>query len=216
MDLLSTVTVSDFRKQDPDFIPNDPARLIIKDCPKWWRRDQVPVRVMTVAQAQAPRFDEYFTKDPAPKMMGLVAYGPPGGGKTSLMLTIFTILMARYKATARYVKVRQLIREFRNTWGKKDGDEIQVLKDMSRPKLLLIDDVGVQAGTENERNLIYDVVAEREDQNKPTFMTTNLILNDKKGGLEEFSNCVDPRVVDRYANCFIDATDWGKSLRRMS
>ena len=211
--------VSDFKKEDPDFIPNDPARLIITDCPKWWRRDQVPARVIQIAQQYVPQFEKYMTSDPAPKTMGLVAFGPPGGGKTSLMLTIFSMIMARYKATGRYIKVRNLIREFRSTWGKKDSDESEVLKVLTRPKFLLIDDVGVQSGTENERNLIYDVVAEREDQNKPTFMTTNLDLKvkDKEGeGLMAFANCVDPRVVDRYANCFVDATDWGISLRRMT
>jgi len=212
---MQGVTASASNKEPPQGIP-DPALMIIQDCPEWWRRNTIPPRVVEKAEALLPPLVEYLDAERKlkPKLMGKMAFGDPGVGKTSLFLTMFSMVMGSRRISARYIKVRNLIRMFRDTWGSGSAiTERAVLDELARPTLLLIDDIGVQAGTENERNLVYDVIAEREDRNKPTYGTTNHNLKEDEG-LALFQNCVGARVIDRYAGQFVNATTWGPSMRR--
>ena len=190
--------------------------MIIQDCPEWWRRNTIPPIIVAYAKQHVGILVEYLEADrrSRPKFMGQVVFGPPGVGKTSMILTMFTMVMSEGRVTARYVKVRNMIRALRDTWKPGSGtSEGKVLEGFTEPRLLLLDDVGVQAGSENERNLIYDVIAEREDQNKPTYITTNHDLGDPEG-FKAFGMCVGTRVIDRYSQLFVDGTEWGTSLRR--
>ena len=58
------------------------------------------------------------------------------------------------------------------------------------PGLLIIDEIGVQYGTDSERNILFEVINDRYEDMLPTIMISNLPLN-------ELAPLLGERVVDR-------------------
>ena len=58
------------------------------------------------------------------------------------------------------------------------------------PELLILDEVGVQFGSETEKLMLFDVLNERYEKRKPCVLLSNLAIDDVKAFLGE-------RVFDR-------------------
>ena len=90
----------------------------------------------------------------------LVLAGKPGTGKSHLAASIMHALMPKYEA--RYMTCMDMIRSIRDTWRKSSElSETQVLNELTKLDLLVIDEVGVQYGTDGEQTIIFDVLDRR-------------------------------------------------------
>jgi DNA replication protein DnaC len=71
------------------------------------------------------------------------------------------------------------------------------------PDLLILDEVGVQFGSDTEKLLLFDVLNERYEQRKPTLLLSNLALDGVKAFLGE-------RIYDRLREDGAEAVvfDW--------
>ena len=58
------------------------------------------------------------------------------------------------------------------------------------PDLLIIDEIGVQFGSEFEKNLIFDILNERYENRRPTLLLSNLTVPEVRAFLGE-------RIYDR-------------------
>jgi DNA replication protein DnaC len=128
---------------------------------------------------------------------GLIFAGLPGTGKSHLAAAV--MLRHAGRMSMQYVTCMGLIRAVRDTW-RKDGDRserevIRMLGDEVR--LLVIDEVGVQNGSDNEQNIIFEVLDKRYSGMLPTILLTN---QDKDG----FKSFVGERVFDRL----IETSRW--------
>lgn len=101
----------------------------------------------------------------------LIFSGNVGVGKTHLACAIANEAV-RLGKTVFFASVSKLIRQVRASWGSKD--EQAVIDNLIDLDLLVIDEIGVQAGTENERNIIFDVINGRYEDMKATVILTNL------------------------------------------
>ena len=123
----------------------------------------------------------------------LVFSGLPGTGKSHLAIGILQALIPAY--VGRYLTCSELIQTIRSTWRKdSDAGELQVLDNLEAFPLLVIDEVGVQYGTDSEQNHIFDVLDRRYREMKPTILLTN----QNKEGFREY---VGDRVYDRMTEC---------------
>lgn len=59
-----------------------------------------------------------------------------------------------------------------------------------RPDLLVIDEIGVQFGTETEKMILFDILNARYEQVKPSILISNLAI-------EELKTYIGERVLDR-------------------
>ena len=75
------------------------------------------------------------------------------------------------------------------------------------PDLLILDEVGVQFGTETEKNLLFDVLNERYEKRKSTLLLSNLPLNEVRAYLGE-------RVFDRMREDGGDVVTFGWESQR--
>lgn len=117
--------------------------------------------------------------------------GNVGTGKTHLAVGIALHVMRDYGKSAVFITVQRLIRTVRDTWRKdSDASEIEAIRTFSGPDLLILDEVGIQAGSENERQILFDVLNERYENRKSTLLLTNLSVSECKHYLGE-------RVFDR-------------------
>ena len=84
-----------------------------------------------------------------------------------------------------------LIRMYRATW-KKDCDysESDVINELTTVDLLVLDEVGVQYGSDSEKMFVFDVIDGRYRNMLPTIIASNLNMD----GIKE---CVGERCVDR-------------------
>ena len=116
--------------------------------------------------------------------------GNPGTGKTHLACAIaLRVIHAGY--SAKYMSVMRAVRSLRDTW-QPDAEQTteEVLAELTRPALLILDEVGVQSGTESERLLLFDIINARYEQILPTILVSNF-ANDK---VREF---IGDRAFDR-------------------
>lgn len=111
----------------------------------------------------------------------LIFSGKAGTGKSHLAIAIAKEVMP--KRTAMYLNALDAIRMIRDTWRKEsETSELEVLEMLGSIDLLVIDEVGVQCGTDNEQMLMFDIINRRYRDSKPMILLTN--LNAK--GLSEY------------------------------
>lgn len=135
-------------------------------------RDVLPID-QTVSIA-CLRVKCYIRKFEQMKKMGagFVFYGKPGTGKTMTACALMQELMAK-DVDCQYVALWDLLRivKFANSFG---GDEKQ-LNRLCSVTFLVIDEIGVQSGTQFEENLLMQVVDSRVRDMLPTVFVTNLM-----------------------------------------
>lgn len=120
----------------------------------------------------------------------MVFCGSPGSGKTHLGFSIIKRCMAS-KIPTKYITVPELIRLVRSTY-KNTGDTVdQLVKDLSVIKILVIDEVGFDAGKECTTTL-FDIIDTRYRHQLPTIIISNL-------NKQKLTDYVGVRVMDRLA-----------------
>jgi DNA replication protein DnaC len=123
---------------------------------------------------------------------GLVLAGPPGNGKTHVGAAILRYLLDTGWRRVRYTSCADLVGAVRATWARNSPKtEEQVIEELGeRLDLLVVDELGVQAGTENEQAILFRILDRRYAEERSTVLLTN--LNTTR--LKEF---VGDRLYDR-------------------
>ena len=125
-----------------------------------------------VATQYAQDFERHITDG-----TGLLFGGEPGTGKSHLAIAILQAIMPRHVGL--YATCAGVIRAVRSTWGgKSERTEAEVMQMLAEVPLLVLDEVGVQMGTDNEQHIIFGVLDSRYRDMRPTIILTN---QDAKG-----------------------------------
>ena len=139
----------------------------------------------------------------------LILCGGPGTGKTHLGCGVANELL-RQGFTALYTTATGLVRDIRSTWTKdSERTETDVIRAFIAPDLLIIDEIGVQVGSADEKIRLFDVINARYEQVKPTLIISNL---DVKGVVEYLGERAADRLRENGGQAL--AFTWG-SYRRM-
>ena len=122
---------------------------------------------------------------------GAIFLGNVGTGKTHLAVSIGKQVMRKHGASVLFVSVQRAIRSIKDTWARGSSvTEAQAVALLTFPDLLILDEVGVQHGSEYERQVLFDVLNERYETRKPTLFLSNKTL-------DEFKAVMGERVMDR-------------------
>ena len=115
--------------------------------------------------------------------------GKVGTGKTHLAIGIALSIMQQQRS-ALFVTVQRLIRRVKDSWHTKEETESQVVDVFASPDLLVLDEVGVQFGSEFEKQVLFDVLNTRYENKKPSILLSNIPK-------EQLSDYLGERVTDR-------------------
>ncbi|MGL4674294.1 MAG: ATP-binding protein [Wohlfahrtiimonas sp.] len=123
----------------------------------------------------------------------VILSGSVGTGKTHLSCAAANQLaLSGFTSCLRTVsELVQSVRDGRNWSNGKTSS--QLIDEYTKFDLLIIDEFGVQSGTDNELNILFDVVNARYADQKPTMALTNLTK-------EEFKKKVGDRIYDRLTH----------------
>lgn len=116
----------------------------------------------------------------------MILAGPAGTGKTHLACAAIR---------AQYVRLGDAIRRLRDTWRKDSAEtESEVLASLLVPDLLVIDEIGVQYGSEGEKVHAFDIIDGRYNAMRPTIVITNCKPDELLAYLGE--RCIDRLLED--------------------
>lgn len=165
-------------------LANIPHRFRERNFDNFQPETQKHEKALAICKKYADEFDQNYRKGKS-----LILSGKPGTGKSHLAAAIIQALYPKHQG--QYLTLMELIRLVRGTWHKNsEKSETQVLKELIGIDLLVIDEIGVQYGTDGEQNIIFDVLDGRYREQLPTILLTN---QDKEG----LAKCIGERVFDR-------------------
>jgi len=100
--------------------------------------------------------------------------GSFGTGKTHLSIAILNNLIVNKKIRGIYSTTMKMIRDIRSSYTNNNLSEQKLIDKYVNIELLILDEVGVQMGTDAEKLLIYEVINGRYENYKPTIILSNL------------------------------------------
>lgn len=150
-----------------NYIPSEQSRKIWEFCKKY---TEAPQEILA-------------------KGISLILCGTAGTGKTHLACGIIRAFIPHL--SCKYAEVIKLLREVKDTYNRKsDKTEGQIIAQYASYDLLVLDEVGVQFGSETEKMILFEVLNDRYTKMKPTILISNLAP-------AALSEVIGERVMDR-------------------
>lgn len=181
-----------------------PPRFMQKTLSSYEPSNPQQDRIKAAVEAYAAN----FAQDSGVNGTSLILCGGPGTGKTHLGCGVANELL-KQGFSALYTTATGLVRDIRATWAKdSERTESDVIKAFIAPDLLIIDEIGVQVGSADEKIRLFDVINARYEQVKPMLIISNL---DVKGVVEYLGERAADRLRENGGQAL--AFTWG-SYRR--
>ena len=130
--------------------------------------------------------------------------GKPGTGKNHLACAIANSIIENHQAKVLISTALRIARDIKNSWSRDSQiSEERTIKTYTDKDLLIIDEIGVQFGSEAEKIILFEIINTRYEQMKPTILISNL-------SEQELGIYIGERVLDRMmeGQGAIIAFDW--------
>ncbi len=155
---------------------------------------------MKYARRYVERFAEMEREN-----IGLLCWGPVGVGKSYFAASIANALMER-EIPVRMTNFAAILNEL----GAPHQSRNDVLERLGRYRLLILDDLGVERGTDYALEQVYNVVDSRLRSGMPLIVTTNLTPDD----LKHPADTAHARIYDRLLEMCSPICFRGESMRQ--
>lgn len=174
--------VRDDRRQDWQRRIGDagiPERFQNRSLQSFVAETPAQARALEFATAYADNFDDVLATG-----RSAIFVGKYGTGKTHLAVGIGMRIMHRDNRTVLFSTVMRAIRRVKDTWSRDSREtETQAVAALVFPDLLILDEVGVQFGSDTEKLILFDVLNERYEKRRPTLLLSNLTVDEVKAHL---------------------------------
>jgi DNA replication protein DnaC len=126
---------------------------------------------------------------------GFFFHGPPGTGKTLVSCIMLNELILHQGRPGRFLNLSRMYQKLRDTFSEESrnyGQTWPIFEEYCNVPFLVIDDFGIQRGTEWEMEMLYDLVDARYSAERFTVVTTNQ-------GLDQVKELSQGRIYSRLA-----------------
>ena len=150
-----------------------------------------------------------YAKSWPPSHPFLVIESPASGnGKTHLAIGIMNAVWEEHHIIGMFVSAVELLERFQATFGAGESAETtsDVLDDLRRTPLLVLDDLGAEKPTEWTKSRVYSVVNYRSANRLPLIVTTNRDLT-------EFDGPIADRLADEQVSHVLTIRGPGRRAR---
>ena len=137
--------------------------------------------------------------------LGLLLWGGVGTGKSFLAGCIANALMEQ-EVPVRMTNFARILNELNSSFSGRND----IVDKLCRYPLLIIDDFGMERGTEYALEQIYNIVDSRYRSRKPLIVTTNLTLDE----IRHPQDTTHARIYDRLLEMCVPVSCIGVSLRK--
>ena len=124
------------------------------------------------------------------KGASIIMVGGVGTGKTHLSVALLRSAIEN-GYSGLFITASDLFISIRDTWGRNGGvstsERVQQYKDID---LLVIDEIGVQRGTDNEKEILFSIINDRYNNIRPTVLLSNL-------SVDRVRDYIGERIYDR-------------------
>lgn len=148
----------------------------------------------TTANTRAKRLCKAYADkwlDRKEKGGGLILCGKPGTGKNHLACAIANQVIEQHQHEVLITTALRIARKIKSTWTKDAAEnEWEAMETYIKPDLLVVDEIGVQFGSEAEKIILFEIINTRYEEMKPTILISNL-------SQDELGQYVGERIIDR-------------------
>lgn len=152
-------------------------------------------KIFGIAKKYVDNFEEMYRRN-----QGIIFWGNVGTGKSFAAAMIANELLNREIP----VIMTSFVKLIQGT------DVSNYIGNLNRAKLLIIDDLGAERGTDYALEKVYDIIDSRYRSNRPIILTTNLSLRE----MQETSDMRYSRIYDRiWEMCYpvnVPGMSWRK------
>lgn len=154
-------------------------------------------QALDLCRGYADNFGEHYRAG-----RNLLLTGNVGTGKTHLACSIVQQLIRRENAVAVITTAAEIIRVFKRSMARDSGyTEGDVIDELASFDLLVIDEVGAQAGTQYELGVLHEVFDRRYNLVRPTVVVSNLPARSKQdaagNATPSLEHYIGARALDR-------------------
>lgn len=142
-------------------------------------------KILATMREYAGKFDQHRKLG-----LSLILCGGPGTGKTHLSCAVLRALAHEQGITGKYSTAYRAVQEVRESYRSREVSELQAMDAFIQPDLLVLDEIGVQYGTDSEHLILFNILNGRYEALKPTIVISNL-------NVEGVIKYLDARVYDR-------------------
>lgn len=163
-----------------------PARFRDRTLGSYIANSDIQRKALDFAKQYADEFDEVLKTGRCALFVG-----KPGTGKTHLATGIALAAMANWNASTLFTTTMRALRRVKDTWVRGSVEtESEAIEALVFPDLLILDEVGIQFGSDTERMILFDVLNARYESRKPSLLLSNLMVAEVRDFLGE-------RIFDR-------------------
>ncbi len=165
-----------------------------------YRVNEENERTFRIAERYVENFPEMYRQN-----QGMLFWGGVGTGKSYTAAAIANELMERLNPVimTSFVKLLQDMQGF-------DSDDGAYMNRLNRAKLLIIDDLGAERGTDFALEKVYDIIDSRYRSGKPAIFTTNLTMRQMKECTDIRYNRIYDRIFEMCYPVKFDGLSWRK------
>lgn len=156
-------------------------------------------RAVAICKRYVDRFEEVCKSS---TLNGILMYGPTGTGKSYLSACVANDLMAR--------RVPVLMTSIIKLTDYRPDELGEIVRQMKRARVLVLDDLGAERGTDFKLEQVYNIVEDRCNANKPMIVTTNMSMDEMKNAGDMRYNRIWERVRSMCYPVRMDGESWRK------
>ena len=140
-------------------------------------------------QKKALEMSRWFAED-YENIPGMIFIGKTGTGKNHLACGIIHEIVNN-GGTALITTAMKVIRSIKDSWRDNQTKEGEIIELYTKPDLLIIDEIGVQFGSDTEKLYISEIINDRYEAIRPTMLLGNIKI-------KELIEQLGDRPIDRF------------------